>query len=829
MLVTAAPLRSRPVGEDWQKVALMSLARHPKFAFLCAFLASLLLAPAAWGQELRMRVWPGFDGVSKSSQWVPVAVELTNRGGPVTGTLLLPVINGSAGTYTTYHRPVTLGGRARQVVTLYIRSEMLADRLQVTLQPDRGGVIAAEGALDTVSGGDRLIVVLDREPGSLAFLSGALSASAGGRSPSEQRREVRVADGDPDLLPDAPCGYATADLLLIGDIPTRQLRAEVKAAIRQWVRGGGTVVISGGADWARLRDPFLQQLLPVQVLGAAPVANLAGLSSFFGPLSGNAVLTRAAPRPGALVLAQQDGLPLVVEGTLGAGKVIFLAFDVARPPLRSWPGQNALWNVLFSRADAGTRYVQAVATDSRQGVVWRLGRLVMNVPSMKAPPLWWLGVFLVTYLLVLVPVNYGLLKWRRRLELAWFTTPLIVIAFTLLAYSIGFSMKGGALLLNEVSLVETIAGSRWAASTTFTGIFSPARTSYDLQARPAGCAITEVNPIGSGWGERTLFVRQTETMSLPQARFDMWSMRVFRLDGTVDLGGAVEGVVELHQGWLTGHITNRTSSPLTHCSLRWSNATQPLPNLAAGATANIQLAVGGGMPAGTVAVTLPPNPSYQYFYGPGSTNYGSADPYHEVNDLLFSGTRPAAVGPAALFVGWSKSSYASLAIRGSRARHSPLTCLLVHVPVHVGSGPVLFPFGATAGAVVEAARIRIMEWELPAITMQAGGYIIKDFYLPGLGASFRPTVLLAIADYQGQAGRLAYSSQPALEIYNWGTRSWDRLTLTGNRASDRAPAAHVRLPQGQVRLRFSYRLPTASGRAELMLRELDISVAGTAR
>lgn len=842
-------------------------------------LATLLLvtcaAAAGRGPEMRVRPGFGFDGVCKEFTWAPVALDLENRGAQFTGEVSISVFNADWRTRTTYHRPVVLGSRARQRVFVYASLSARSSPLRATLRAGKRFDLTREASLRVIPAFDSLIVVVGREPGTLSFLSGtprAPSAQPPGvfsQAPPASppyRPTLHVADSTPDLLPHAPYGYSAADLLVMGEVSAQAFRPETREALRRWVLSGGTVVVMGGPDWARLKDPFYETILPVRVDSAVALDKLPALShAHGGGVPGSTVITHAAPKPWATVLLKQGDLPLIVEGPVGSGRVIFLAFDATRPPLREWRGQRSLWNHLLGRAESATPVIRAAfnAPGMYGGGMYagppgrvvyspyyspysatlaepQLAQAVLNIPAMQTPPFWLVALFLGGYAVLLIPVNYSLLKRRRRRELAWLTTPAIVVLFTFLAYLTGYGMKGGRALANQVSLVETRTGSRWAGVVSVAGLFSPAKTSYNIAASDAAAAICEVDLSRLGQRSRDLSVLQADRMSLPGVAMDMWSMRVFKMQSLARLGRGFVGDVVVAGGLAKGRVTNRTGFDLTDCQVHFGGSRQWLGRLPSGGSAAICLNVGAGQPSFLAPGAWPSSPPYS---APPYTSGSTGEIRQAVERIFMAAGQSLARSGHPILMGWTDRRFVSLTVRGRVPRTTNLTLVIVHLPVRVGAakGLVPVPYGACKSQVVQEVGVVPHRHGHGAGINVGKGYVVMEFRLPPLPGRVTAVQRLDVfSDYGLPQHRhpspiwgpvsgpsVASPSMPpasdmSVHLYNWRTRKWDAMCYTAGVVMVRKPGAYVRLPQGVVRAKFAHDPVTAGDTGTL--HQLDISL-----
>jgi hypothetical protein len=108
----------------------------------------------------------------------------------------------------------------------------------------------------------------------------------------------------------------------------------------------------------------------------------------------------------------------------------------------------------------------------------------MTTSSTVLPTLLQLCGFLLLYIVLIGPINYLLLKRINRREWAWFTIPAMIILFSVLAYRVGFNLRGNAPIINRLAVVRVWEDSDQAQVFSLIGIQSPRRTTYDIVAEP---------------------------------------------------------------------------------------------------------------------------------------------------------------------------------------------------------------------------------------------------------------------------------------------------------------------------------------------------------
>ncbi|MCE5198798.1 hypothetical protein LLG39_07470, partial [bacterium] len=447
--------------------------------------------------------------------------------------------------------------------------------------------------------------------------------TAGSSTTPSPEAQVFTSSISTEAMPDRPAGYETVDVMVLSDFSPHSVRPAVLRSIATWVASGGVLIISAGADYKMLQNSFYSDLLPVKLTGTASLPGMASLSALGKePFPSGAVSIAKStikPRIGSAMLTQ-NGVPIVAKRSYGAGKVIFVAFDSQSQPFRGWNGQTEFWKYLIKTQPEQTFVPTAAGCLSENGGYYGapgtkapMSDVVRQDSSVKMPGISTIGLFMLAYLVVLVPVNYMVLKRKRRLEMAWVTTPVIVVAFTLGAYAIGSTMKGGKLSFYEATIVEGSSNARYARMITDASLFSPAKRNYDVKVIDS-TALCQVIPSRDDSEPSIAYLNDAPTIE--QVPMSMWSTKEFESVGGMDLGGVVKSELITDGYRIQGKITNNTAFQLCDCWVVFRGSSVSLGNLPVGASAMVDMTRGAshGQPAGSQ-----PNPPY---IKPGTLSYG---------------------------------------------------------------------------------------------------------------------------------------------------------------------------------------------------------------
>jgi len=530
--------------------------------------------------------------MGRAGKWVPIAVTLSNTGDPVVGQLQLQLAATAAGNMeyasNTVTTTVDLPTNSRKVVWLYARLDRpYIDSLDVSLSGRGINVPTQRVPLANPQDEQReVLVVSDTDIGLNDTLRSLRSQALfkNGKAPQNnvgagQNPVVPFSFGRADV-PDRWIGLESADLVVLGDFAHAALSPQQLDALRGYVMGGGTLVVMGGANAARLSASPLRDLWPLNPttsVSASP-SEVAGLVSKYveNPQNGAdrlggspVVVTRGTLSSDAHL---EDGTPanaLFARRDVGAGRILYLSYDPSQPPFKGWEGQKRLWAELLGRAarintletvdpefkgifGAASGYPSSGAYGYGPGgygygqpaplsATGQLLDVVSRAPQLRMPPVSRIAWFLALYVFFLVPLNYAVLRIIDRRELAWITIPVIVVAFSVWAYTEALSIRGRAILTRQMDIVQSTLGSKTGRVDTLFWLFSPRTTTYNISSGGQTAALDDfANQAGGQQGAFTIEQPLDGSgFRLPDAPLRIWTDRAFASQSLGDLGRGV--------------------------------------------------------------------------------------------------------------------------------------------------------------------------------------------------------------------------------------------------------------------------------------------------
>jgi hypothetical protein len=263
----------------------------------------------------------------------------------------------------------------------------------------------------------------------------------------------------------------------------------------------------------------------------------------------------------------------------------------------------------------------------------QLRQALEQFPGVKLIPFGWVAFFIFIYILLIGPGDYFFLKKVvKRMELTWVTFPLIVLSVSLAAYFAAYAVKGRALRVNKVDVVDVDATTHQSRGSTFVNLFSPQNRDYDVRVVPlpleaATAANAEVPPAERGPESlKQLMPAGTEVMltwlGVPEAGFGgmggnsrvgfttggyasapvgssemlegvrvaIWSTKLLtaRWFGPAPVV-AESDLVPVGTDRLSGTVTNRLGVPLNDAVVAFNKHVYLLGTLAPGETKRVEL------------------------------------------------------------------------------------------------------------------------------------------------------------------------------------------------------------------------------------------------
>ncbi len=306
-------------------------------------------------------------------------------------------------------------------------------------------------------------------------------------------------------LPTEWYGYDGVDTLVITTTDPEAIDAISAAqvqALDQWVKLGGRLILSAGANAERIAATGapLAEFVPGGLSRSASGRIAPGLETLaraeqpLAPLD-VAELQDVRGYVQSYFEGQSSGqTPAIIRTARGFGQVTFLAFDIDRPPISDWSARASLLRLVltpsasFVETSAADTVSRAVTHYGYEELTGQLRSALDYFPAdhrqggVAFVSFFTVALLLVVYLLCITLGDYFLLKrWLRRMSWTWVTFPLMVLLCCGLVLWLNRHWRGAPRVrFNQVNVIDVDMEQGTTRGTLIAHLYSPSSSAYDL-------------------------------------------------------------------------------------------------------------------------------------------------------------------------------------------------------------------------------------------------------------------------------------------------------------------------------------------------------------
>ena len=206
--------------------------------------------------------------------------------------------------------------------------------------------------------------------------------------------------------------------------------------------------------------------------------------------------------------------------------------------------------------------------------------------SLTVPPIGWIVIFLVAYVVVVGPVNGVVLSRANRRELAWVTVPAVTLVFTAGAWVASADQASSDGLAGQAAYWIDGQGSEISV----TAVRAPRRDTHEVTLTGGPWQVTT-----GGFGEAAVIRTRGDEVDVEL------TLEALQVGGVVaerpaQTGPPLDVAATVAAGRVEVEVTNRSPWPLENATLRAGTASERFGSLAAGATEIVTLDVGNTLP-----------------------------------------------------------------------------------------------------------------------------------------------------------------------------------------------------------------------------------------
>ncbi|MDE0041290.1 MAG: hypothetical protein OXT74_04590, partial [Candidatus Poribacteria bacterium] len=512
-------------------------------AILCKFVVIICLflsiIPSVFGVIEIESIEFGFDGFYKRGRWVPLQLLVVseNEHDSFVGELEVTVTSLFSGAISqTYSTPVSLTRTDRRRYTLHVFQPGTSTKLTLRIVHHEGRIRVEREIIPDLPKEPKDLFILALTPPGRDVLDDwhGLQIDA-----SAETRAFVVHPASQKHLPLDWIGYDSIDLVVLRGVSLKENRISPtqQISLLDWVRNGGTLLISGGDNLQYLRDSFLTPLLPVY-LGELKTAiylpeALApmGMHSDFPiniidfKLKDNAEVLRI----GGDSTHNHGSHPILASRRqFGSGQIVCLAFDYNVLPLSQSVENEQIWTQFLNTIGKSSRHLDDRYEPYRRDTE-KIHATLKSLASERAPLLRLLFLFLLACLLGIGGYTWWVGKDARRTKHYWIGSLLITVFFSCAAVLPRHLLSIPVSVSRYSILSVYLQGSR-AHLQTYIGAIASADSKSSVRL-DGGTYITPLTQTSAS----PLHLVESKSSRICQTNLSAWQTRTYSVESFFDV------------------------------------------------------------------------------------------------------------------------------------------------------------------------------------------------------------------------------------------------------------------------------------------------------
>lgn len=391
----------------------------------------------------------------------------------------------------------------------------------------------------------------------------------------------------PEDAPDRAVGYWGMDMVVMGD-GSERLSDDVVKAIQRYVLSGGSVVFVGGASKPVLNDKRWSGFLPV-VVGSTEETDLPAEVGEYGSNAPNRLAVTSVKAVSGARVWGLDSDPAFVWKAVGIGSIGFLPFDPFASEMRRYDGLKGLFFAINKRmsTDRTSRLVKDFEGPGEEASVpgyYQDNPAGNSVFRVSLPGVWNVGGIMLAYVILVVPINFLVLRRMGKGELAWLTAPILAAGFAGVFFTFsGALYEAGS---SKQTSATVVASHGTAIAVGAQQLFLPRGGTYDLKwtGVEAATAADSRNRYDYGYdptqADQGFSMVEGNGLVVPALQAKNLSFYNYRFAEGLDWTYADPGVLSVKRGAtsdsLSGTLTNTTDKTWQGLTVSVANYDYPI-------------------------------------------------------------------------------------------------------------------------------------------------------------------------------------------------------------------------------------------------------------
>ncbi|MGP7817539.1 DUF7408 domain-containing protein [Niallia sp. 01092] len=397
---------------------------------------------------------------------------------------------------------------------------------------------------------------------------------------------VKTVELTKEKMPDSSIGLEAINYLLADDFSLSELSELQQKSIHDWIVKGG-ILITGSKPNSEQDYGDLHSLLPLKASKETTISSTAIHSGNNGNVKDFSISSyETTLTDGSEVISKSKNTPIIAKKKVGNGLIIQTAFSLHDPNLLT-SDMYANWfeQLLFSQ-NTQTLNSQQYSSGFWSDLYYSFFESNEYFKSSNFSILLIIGI-LLSYLIVVVPVLYFVLKKKDKREYAWWIIPSIAILLSAGLFIVGAKDRIKSSQFNEMGMFKY-------ENNYLTGYYATTLLSKNAGDYTLDFKSSEYTPIPfAGYSNYKKESVTTEKRQMSEIHFtdvEYWSNRTMVGNAIKQLKGGFEPNLNSAEKTITGTIKNNFPYNFSAVYI-WSGKDKiKIGSLKAGETKNINAA-----------------------------------------------------------------------------------------------------------------------------------------------------------------------------------------------------------------------------------------------
>ncbi|WP_392486800.1 hypothetical protein ACER0A_001645 [Haloimpatiens sp. FM7315] len=396
---------------------------------------------------------------------------------------------------------------------------------------------------------------------------------------------------------------SSLDVIIMNNFDSVALTLDKYNILKNWVKDGGILLIGTGSSYSKTLSVFKDDFIAGEV-GSVDKVN----TNLLKDILPNYKNDNKNFDLDSLNLKFNEGKVILKEGdkALGwsikksKGIISVTSFDLGKEPIKNWPFKEQFLTKLIENSaqssEVNNIYSKKEGIDIKTQSLYNFREAISNIVELPLPKIWNLIVILLTYLILVSPVAYILLKKKDKREYMWIVVPSLSLAFVLIIYFTGMGTRINDNIENVINIIK-IDQKGEISLKSYASIFSPKKSK--LKVKPLSTmtisellAKNDLIPYtASNYKKRDRKIQKKIVEGIDN-HIEFYDNKVFNnnylvLNYEMPKIGKIDSDISYYNEKFKGRVKNNTSMDLEDCYICMSNAYIKIGSLKASQEINI--------------------------------------------------------------------------------------------------------------------------------------------------------------------------------------------------------------------------------------------------